>query len=232
VCGRTARTVRRATKHVTVMLERRRKEVMKHASRDRGAPRRPGGQLGRRGTMRENSSEARGDKRQRAGPHPDPEAAGLNSGMATRGSFRSMRPQREHAANRWGWRESWRSSVYEPTEPKGQQAKPFLLAGCKHTGHGGGAESTLWASRSSLTRSVEDSHVNVGSAETCPLRTGLPAVEAVSAWRRGCSTLSVGELRTRLGEKLSHREGPQLTVEAGDQRNVLETYGRYQSDST
>ncbi len=36
-----ARTVRRATKHVTVMLERRRKEVMKHASRDRGAPQRP-----------------------------------------------------------------------------------------------------------------------------------------------------------------------------------------------
>ena len=36
--------------------------------------------------MRNNASEARGDKRQRAGPHPDPEAAGLNAGMATRES--------------------------------------------------------------------------------------------------------------------------------------------------
>jgi hypothetical protein len=111
------------------MLERQREEVMNNASRDRGVPRRPGGQLGGRGTKRKNSSEAQGDKRQRAELHPDPEAAGLNSGMVTRESFRSMRPQREHAANGWGWREPWRSSVYEPTEPKGQRAKPFLLKG-------------------------------------------------------------------------------------------------------
>jgi hypothetical protein len=59
---------------------------MDNAGRDRGVPQRPGGQLGGRGTRRKNSSEARGDKRQRAVPHPDPEAASLNSGMATRGS--------------------------------------------------------------------------------------------------------------------------------------------------
>ena len=28
-----------------------------------------------------------------------------------------------------------------------------------------------------------------------------------------------------------HREGPQLTVEADEQTNVLETYGRYYADS-
>jgi hypothetical protein len=86
VRSKDSRTVLRATKHVTVMLEWRRKKVVNSASRDRGVPQRPGGQLGGRGTRRNNSSEARGDKRQRAAPHPDPEAAGLNSGMATRGS--------------------------------------------------------------------------------------------------------------------------------------------------
>ena len=74
--------------------------------------------------------------------------------------------------------------------------------------------------------------MNVGSAETRPLRTGLPAVEVVSAWRRGRSTVNVGELRTRSDDEPGHREGPQLTVEAVEQRNVLETYGRYQSDTT
>jgi hypothetical protein len=39
--------------------------------------------------------------------------------------------------------------------------------------------------------------VNVGSAETRPLGTGLPAVEVVSAWRRGRSSVSVGKPRTR-----------------------------------
>jgi hypothetical protein len=73
--------------------------------------------------------------------------------------------------------------------------------------------------------------VNVGSAEIRPLGTGLPAVEVVSAWRRGRSTVSAGEPRTRSGDEPGHREGPQLTVEAVEQRNVLETYGRYQSDS-
>jgi hypothetical protein len=86
VIGKPSRGVLCATKRVAVMFERRGKEVMKSASRDRGVPRRPGDQLGGRGTRRKNSFEARGDKRQRAGPHPDPEAAGLNSGMATRGS--------------------------------------------------------------------------------------------------------------------------------------------------
>ena len=43
--------------------------------------------------------------------------------------------------------------------------------------------------------------------------------------------MSVGELRTRSGDKPDHREGPQLTAEAVEQRNVLEMYGRYQSDS-
>jgi hypothetical protein len=43
--------------------------------------------------------------------------------------------------------------------------------------------------------------------------------------------VSVGELRTRFGDESDHREGPQLTVEAGEQRKVLEMYGRYQSDS-
>jgi hypothetical protein len=66
-------TVLCATRRVTVMLERQR-----NVSRDRGDPRRPGGQLGGRGTRRKNSFEARGDKRQRAEPHPDPEAAGLS----------------------------------------------------------------------------------------------------------------------------------------------------------
>jgi hypothetical protein len=75
----------------------------------------------------------------------------------------------------------WRSSVDELTEPKGQSARPFLLMGYKHTGHNGGAERTRRAFRSGLTRSVKDSYVNVGSAETRPLRTGLPAVEVVSA---------------------------------------------------
>jgi hypothetical protein len=83
---KASRPVLCATKHVTAMLERCGKEVMKSASRDRGVPRQPGGQLGGRGTRRKNSFEARGDKRQRAVPYPDPEAAGLNSGMATRGS--------------------------------------------------------------------------------------------------------------------------------------------------
>jgi hypothetical protein len=81
--GKPSRPVRCATKRVTVVLERQRKEVMRSISRARGVPQRPWGQLGRRGTKRKNSSEARGDKRQRAVPHPDPEAAGLNSGMAT-----------------------------------------------------------------------------------------------------------------------------------------------------
>jgi hypothetical protein len=40
--------------------------------------------------------------------------------------------------------------------------------------------------------------VNVGSAETRPLGTGPPAVEVVSAWRRGRSSVSVGKPRTRL----------------------------------
>jgi hypothetical protein len=43
--------------------------------------------------------------------------------------------------------------------------------------------------------------------------------------------VSVGKPRTRSGDEPGHREGPQLTVGAGEQRNVLETYGRYQSDS-
>jgi hypothetical protein len=55
-----------------------RKGGEENAGRDRGVPQRPGGQLGGRGTRRKNSSEARGDKQQRAEPHPDPEAAGLN----------------------------------------------------------------------------------------------------------------------------------------------------------
>ena len=76
--GRLSRTVLCATKHVTVMLEWRGKKVMNDAGRDRGVPQRPGGQLGGRGTKRKNSSEARGDERQRAAPHPDPEAAGLS----------------------------------------------------------------------------------------------------------------------------------------------------------
>ena len=70
--------------------------------------------------------------------------------------------------------------------------------------------------------------MNVGSAGTRPLGTGLPAVEVVSAWRRGRSTGSVGKPRTRSGDEPGHREGPQLTVEAVEQRNVLEMYGRYQ----
>jgi hypothetical protein len=73
--------------------------------------------------------------------------------------------------------------------------------------------------------------VNVGSAETRPLGTGLPAVEVVSAWRRGHTTVSVGKPRARSGNELDHREGPQLTVEAVEQRNILEMYGRYQSGS-
>ena len=72
--------------------------------------------------------------------------------------------------------------------------------------------------------------MNVGSAGTRPLGTGLPAVEVVSAWRRGRSTVSAGEPRTRSGDEPGHREGPQLMVEAVEQRNVLEMYGRYQSD--
>jgi len=40
--------------------------------------------------------------------------------------------------------------------------------------------------------------VNVGSAEIRPLGTGPPAVEVVSAWRRGRSSVSVGKPRTRL----------------------------------
>jgi hypothetical protein len=60
--------------------------------------------------------------------------------------------------------------------------------------------------------------VNVGSAGTRPLGTGLPAVEVVSAWRRGRSTVSAGEPRTRSGDEPSHRESPQLTVEAVEQR--------------
>ena len=45
------------------------------------------------------------------------------------------------------------------------------------------------------------------------------------------STRSVGEPRTRSGDEPGRREGPQLTVEAVEQRNVLEMYGRYQSDA-
>ena len=63
--------------------------------------------------------------------------------------------------------------------------------------------------------------MNVGSTETGPVRTGLPAVEAVSGWRRGRSTVRVVKPRTRLKD---HREGPQLMVEAGQGWNVLETY--------
>jgi hypothetical protein len=73
VRGKLTRGVLCATRRVIVMLERQR-----NVSRDRDVPRRPGGQLGGRGTRRKNSFEARGDKRQRAEPHPDPEAAGLS----------------------------------------------------------------------------------------------------------------------------------------------------------
>jgi hypothetical protein len=54
------------------------RKTERNVSRDQGVPRRPGGQLGGRGTRRKNSFEARGDKQQRAEPHPDPEAAGLS----------------------------------------------------------------------------------------------------------------------------------------------------------
>jgi hypothetical protein len=39
----------------------------------------------------------------------------------------------------------------------------------------------------------------------------------------------VGKPHTRSGDEPGHREGPQLTVGAVEQRNVLEMYGRYQS---
>ena len=94
---------------------------------------------------------------------------------------------------------------------KANKARPYLLQGSKHTDHSGGAERTLWASRSDLTRSVEDRDVNVGSAEIGPLRTGLPAVEVISVWRRGHSTVSVGKPRTWSPDQW---EGPQLMVEA------------------
>jgi hypothetical protein len=55
--------------------------------------------------------------------------------------------------------------------------------------------------------------MNVGSVETGLLKTGLPAVDEVSTWRRGRSTGRVGKPRTRSNDQ---REGPQLTVEAGE----------------
>jgi hypothetical protein len=63
--------------------------------------------------------------------------------------------------------------------------------------------------------------VNVGSAEARPLGTGLPAVEVVSAWQRGRSIGSAGEPRARSGDEPGHREGPQLTVEAVGQMNII-----------
>ncbi len=65
--------------------------------------------------------------------------------------------------------------------------------------------------------------MNVGSVVARLGKTGLPAVEVVTTWRRGRSTGSVGKPRTRLvlgsqtnpNEPGSRREGPQLMVEAG-----------------
>jgi hypothetical protein len=71
--------------------------------------------------MRRNASEARGDKRQRAEPHPDPEAAGLNSGMATRGSsvqcvrnVDTLLSDEDGVSGGVAW-------LKEPTEPKAKR---------------------------------------------------------------------------------------------------------------
>jgi hypothetical protein len=109
-----------------------------------------------------------------------------------------MRPKREHAVNRWGWRESRCNAVQELTAPNGKEG-PTVPAneGYKYTDLDGDAERILRAFRSGLNRSAEDRHVNVGSVMAgLYSKTGLPAAEVVIAWRRGRSTASVGKPRT------------------------------------